>query len=187
MNHNNRFFGRPLRLSLLALLGSVLLASCSGDADPGTRQTLATANTEKTMRVFKSPSCGCCGKWVDHMTASGFSVEVKDSNNLLPIKEKYGIDRSHQSCHTAVFDGYVFEGHIPAEIVQRFLQEKPKNARGLAVPGMPAGSPGMEMGSRHDDYNVMQLNSDGSRTIYQHVSKHNTMPGTDHGDHNEHL
>lgn len=92
-----------------------------------------------------------------------------DSQDLNPIKEKYGISPSHQSCHTGVAGGYIFEGHIPAPIIQQFLSEKPGNAIGLSVPGMPIGSPGMEMGDRIDDYDVIMIKKDGSSEVYQRI------------------
>ena len=97
----------------------------------------------KEVVVYKNPSCGCCSKWADYMRAAGFSVEVYAVNNMGDIKEKYGTPWKMESCHTALIDGYVIEGHVPLREINRLLTERPK-AMGLAVPGMPAGSPGME-------------------------------------------
>ena len=121
------------------------------------------------MEVFKQASCGCCGKWVDHIESARFEVKTKNRQNLNAIKEEFGIQPRYQSCHTGVVDGYIFEGHIPASLVQRFLKEKPGDAIGLAVPGMPVGSPGMEMGERFDSYDVLLLKSDGSSEVYAHI------------------
>lgn len=125
-----------------------------------------------TLQVFKSPQCGCCGKWVEHMQAAGFNAQVTDTDALDVIKSRYNIPREYQSCHTAVTEeGYIFEGHIPAKEVQRFLKEKPANAIGLSVPGMPVGSPGMEMGEKLMPYQVLLLMKDGSTQVYSHITE----------------
>tara|TARA_R110000772_G_scaffold73216_1_gene159466 strand:+ start:99760 stop:100218 length:459 start_codon:yes stop_codon:yes gene_type:complete len=114
--------------------------------------------------VYKSPYCGCCGAWVDHMKASGHTVKTIEMEDLTGIKKMTGVGDHLQSCHTAVVDDYVIEGHVPAADVARLLTEKPK-ARGLAVPGMPVGSPGME-GPNPEAYDVLLFQSDGSTAIY---------------------
>lgn len=113
-----------------------------------------------TGEVFKSPSCGCCSKWVDHMTANGFELKVYNQHNMQPIKQKHGITGKLFSCHTAIIEGYVIEGHVPAADIKRLLEEKPDIA-GLAVPKMPHGTPGMETG-RVDPYHVVAFRKDGS-------------------------
>lgn len=135
------------------------------------------AETKKTsldylrpITVYKSPSCGCCGGWVDHMNASGFSTRIQHPENLDKIKEDLGVSPQYQACHTSVKSGYFFEGHIPAEIVQHFLKEKPADAAGLAVPGMPMGSPGMDVSGNYRPYQVLKINKDGSSTAYARVS-----------------
>jgi hypothetical protein len=95
--------------------------------------------------VHKDPNCGCCSLWVDHLRSAGFSVDVQETADLAPIRQQRGIPRELAACHTAVVSGYVLEGHVPVLAIQRLLAESP-NARGLAVPGMPVGSPGMEAG-----------------------------------------
>jgi len=110
------------------------------------------------LEVYKSPSCGCCGAWVEHMRSAGFSVLVTDLTDLRPIKDKFGIVPELRACHSAVIDGYVIEGHVPAREVLRLLKDRP-NAIGLAVPGMPIGSPGMERGSRRDAFQVILFSS----------------------------
>jgi hypothetical protein len=114
--------------------------------------------------VYKSPTCGCCAKWVDHMREAGFRLEVHDVDNLTSIKAQHGVAVDLQSCHTALVDGYVLEGHVPAEVVRRFLAERPMFA-GLAVPGMPMGSPGME-GPYKERYDVIAFRRDGTRQVY---------------------
>lgn len=117
------------------------------------------------LRVWKSPTCGCCGDWVEHMKAAGFSVEVHQVTALTDVKEEHSIEPQHRSCHTATVDGYVVEGHVPADLVQRMLEERPE-IRGLAVPGMPVGSPGMEVGDQTQPYDVLALLTGGSTMIY---------------------
>jgi len=121
------------------------------------------------MQVFKNPSCGCCNEWIKHVESGGFHVAVGDSERLASIKEEYGISPQFQSCHTAIYHGYVFEGHIPVSLIKQFLRERPPGAVGLAVPGMPAGSPGMEMAGRQDPYDVLLLKDDGTAAVYAHV------------------
>jgi hypothetical protein len=116
--------------------------------------------------VYKSPTCGCCGKWIDHMEKAGFAVDVKNRSDLGPIKAEYGVPRHLQSCHTAEVGGYLVEGHVPPDLIQRMLDEKP-DIRGLAVPGMPMGSPGME-GPHKDEYDVLAIGKDGRTKVYAH-------------------
>lgn len=118
-----------------------------------------------TLTVYKTKTCGCCGKWVEHMRASGFKVIVNEVASTGEYRQKYGVPEKLQSCHTAVLDGYTIEGHVPAAEIQRLLKEKPK-AKGLAVPGMPAGSPGME-GSHQDAYSVVRFDEGGVLSVYQ--------------------
>src|SRR4051794_21208914 len=99
---------------------------------------------DTTVHVYKTPTCGCCGKWVEHMRAKGFKVEVTEVENTGENRRKYGVPEELASCHTAFVDGYALEGHVPAADVHRLLKTRP-NAKGIAVPGMPMGSPGMEI------------------------------------------
>ncbi|MHA1537162.1 MAG: DUF411 domain-containing protein [Alphaproteobacteria bacterium] len=117
--------------------------------------------------VEKSPACGCCAGWVEHMRASGFEVEVRDvtADRLDLTKRMLGVEPEHQSCHTAVVDGYVIEGHVPAADIRRLLAERP-SAMGLAVPGMILGSPGMEMGGETEPYDVLLLNNGAGTTVF---------------------
>ena len=117
--------------------------------------------------VYKSPSCGCCAKWVDHMRDAGFEVKVNNTSDIYPIKQEFGLPKGIGSCHTAIVDGYVIEGHVPANDVKKLLAEKP-NARGLSVPGMPIGSPGMEQGSYKERYEVIIFGPEGSKVFARH-------------------
>src|SRR5687767_13133744 len=118
--------------------------------------------------VWKDPDCGCCKEWVAHLHANGFEVKVNETGNNA-ARTKLGVDRKYGSCHTALIGGYAIEGHVPAREIHRLLKEKPK-AIGLAVPGMPVGSPGMDgpiYGDRKDAFSVMLLSKDGGATVYQ--------------------
>lgn len=114
--------------------------------------------------VYKSPSCGCCGAWADHMSRNGFDVKVENVDDLDKIKKENGIIDNLESCHTALVEGYVIEGHVPAKSVKRLLSERP-NVMGLAVPGMPLGSPGME-GSGKERYSVVVFDYNGAIRVY---------------------
>jgi hypothetical protein len=116
--------------------------------------------------VYKDPYCGCCEAWVKHLEANGFEVKVHEVENMDQQKRTYGVPVSLKSCHTAVVDGYTIEGHVPAAEIQRLLKERPK-AKGLAVPGMPIGSPGMESGSTIQRYAVLLFNTDGTSSVYK--------------------
>jgi hypothetical protein len=116
--------------------------------------------------VYKSPTCGCCSKWIEHMQAGGFEVKAVDVEDIDLVKKTYGVPASAASCHTALVGGYVIEGHVPAESVSRLIREKPALA-GIAVPGMPAGSPGMEVPGRKDAYSVISFDKAGKQSVYE--------------------
>ena len=117
--------------------------------------------------VYKTESCGCCIAWVEHLQANGFKVNVKNVPDTGPYRKKYGIPQELGSCHTGTVQGYAIEGHVPAREIKRLLKERPK-AIGLAVPGMPTGSPGMEVEGRPaDKYEVMLVTADGKHSVYQ--------------------
>ncbi len=115
--------------------------------------------------VWKSPTCGCCEGWVRHMRAAGYAVVVQDVDDVDPIKARLGVPASLQSCHTATVGGYVLEGHVPADSVARLLRERPA-AKGLAVPGMPQGAPGMETGVK-DPYTVVLFGGADGNAVYE--------------------
>jgi len=117
------------------------------------------------VQVYKTPTCSCCGNWVQHLRNNGFQVSVQEVRDTAEYRRKYGVPRQLTSCHTAVVNGYAIEGHVPAREIQRLLKEQPK-AKGLAVPGMPVGSPGME-GARSEAYSVMIFDAEGRATVYQ--------------------
>jgi len=135
------------------------------DAGPDGAAQASAAGELPLVRVWKAPTCGCCGDWVEHIRAAGFPVEVHDVQTLTAVKEEHGISAEHRSCHTATVGGYVVEGHVPADLIRRMIEERPE-IRGLAVPGMPVGSPGMEVGDRKDPYDVLALLTGGSVVVY---------------------
>lgn len=119
------------------------------------------------MQVLKSPTCGCCSAWVTHINDAGLVVETQDVSQevLWAAKDKAGITSALSSCHTGFIDGYVIEGHVPAMDIQRLLTERP-DAIGLTVPGMPVGSPGMEMGNQRDAFDTLLVLRDGSTVVF---------------------
>jgi len=129
------------------------------------RRSGASAEGLPTIAVTKDPNCGCCSGWVDHLRAAGFSAEVVESPDLNRVKARLGVPEDLASCHTAEVAGYVVEGHVPADAVKRLLSEKPR-ARGLAVAGMPIGSPGMEIGGADPEPYEVVLFGPGGRTTF---------------------
>ena len=118
-----------------------------------------------TIEVVKSPYCGCCTSWVDYLRRAGFEVRVVEAEDVTPTARRLGVPDDLRSCHTATIEGYAIEGHVPAEDIRRLLAERPA-AAGLAVPGMPIGSPGMEQGDRRQAYATILFMRDGRRTEF---------------------
>ena len=140
---------------LVAITSLILLAISSPSQTSGTVVT-----------VFKTPTCGCCGKWIEHLKANGFIVKVQEVNDTSAYERQYRVPQSMVSCHTAVVNGYTIEGHVPAAEIKRLLNERPR-AVGLAVPGMPVGSPGMEA-VRSEAYSVFVFDESGRASVYAH-------------------
>jgi len=141
-------------ISAFALLGLLSAYSSSN----------ATAAKPVAIKVYKTPQCGCCKSWVEHLRKNGFQVESVDMPDLSMVKAKYGVKPELQACHTAVVNGYVVEGHVPADVIQKLIREKPAVA-GVAVPGMPAGSPGME-GAFKQAYDVYSFDKSGKTKVF---------------------
>lgn len=164
---------------VLALAATILLLRSGGPADaaaPGAETSAHSAEArlatlpDSQLVVYKSPTCGCCGGWVDHMRENGFevaTVDVPEYDALARKKAESGVPNDLGSCHTATLAGYTVEGHVPARVVRRLLRERP-DVRGIAVPGMPIGSPGME-GPNPKPYDVIAFRKDGSRVVYETV------------------
>ena len=156
----------------LPLLGTGLVAATL----PGRARAAGNSATTTPVEVWKDPSCGCCQDWVDHMQANGFLVTGHDTGNNA-VRARLGLPQKLGSCHTALVGGYLLEGHVPASDVRTLLNQKPK-ALGLAVPGMPVGSPGMdgpEYGNRRDRYDVLLVARDGSTRVF---NSYNTTKAT---------
>lgn len=126
----------------------------------------AAASKPTSITVYKDPSCGCCKNWVEHLRANGFAPDVHDRNDMEALKDSLGVPAKLRSCHTAVVEKYVIEGHVPAADVKQLLATKPAKTVGVAVPGMPAGSPGMEMGGRVDRYDVLAFAPGGATRVF---------------------
>jgi hypothetical protein len=132
----------------------------------GSRLWAAGSDDPPSLTVYKSPTCGCCAKWVDHVKAAGFTAVVHDDDDMDTVKDGMGVPTNLRSCHTAQAGKYVLEGHVPAEDIHRLLKERPKVA-GLAVPGMPASSPGMAVpGAPHEPFEVLAYQLDGSTRLF---------------------
>jgi len=144
------FIRKARNLAVAALIGLPLFAAAATQA----------------VEVYKSATCGCCEEWVKHLRANGLHVNAHNVANPSDVREKMGMPDRLGSCHTAVIGGYAIEGHVPAAEIKRLLAEKPK-AKGLAVPAMPPGSPGME-GPMHMPYDVLLVRADGSTSVYKH-------------------
>lgn len=152
------------RTALRWLAASAAVAA----AGPLWAQKKPAAIDPMAVEVWKDPSCGCCGDWIDHMQKNGFKVTTHDVGNNA-VRKRLGLPEKYGSCHTALVGGYVVEGHVPADDVKRLLKEKPP-ALGVAVPGMPVGSPGMDgpvYGGRRDAYDTVLVLRDGSGQVFQ--------------------
>lgn len=119
----------------------------------------------KEITVYHSPTCGCCKKWMSHLKNNGFITKAVVVDDVSPFKDKFNVPHNMSSCHTAVVDGYVIEGHVPASAIKKLLSEKPSDFKGLAVPGMPMGSPGME-GPYQEKYNVITFGGGAANSVY---------------------
>jgi hypothetical protein len=155
---------------------AILVSSAGAIGSPGSQSSQGPQRSQgpqgaqgalPAVTVYKSPTCGCCSKWVDHMKAAGFAVTSHDVDDVAAIKEKHGVPAEAGSCHTALVGTYVVEGHVPADAVKRMLRERP-NIAGIAVPGMPVGSPGMEVPGRPaDSYSIVAFEKSGKYSVYE--------------------
>jgi hypothetical protein len=156
-----RFIG----LSIFTLLS---LGCSDADAAPDrAAEAVVTGQELPTVLVYKTPACGCCNGWVEHMRAAGFTVDTRDVNDIMSVKQDGGVPVSMSSCHTSLVDGYVVEGHVPADQVRRLLAERPEIA-GIAAPGMPSGSPGME-GPNAQPYEILSFTRSGEAAVFAEV------------------
>lgn len=172
-------------LTALGLLGLVYLTISQGDNQALTNSSRVTDTSENIsyvsvweretepaysgtteMTVYRSPDCGCCGVWVEHAKQHGFQIKDVKTESMEALKQKYNIPTELASCHTTIIDGYVMEGHIPADDIKRFLTEKPQMA-GLAVPGMPIGTPGMEAREIKQPFQLLAFNHQGEIEVFK--------------------
>ena len=142
-----------------AIAGALALAALRPDAS-------AALPKPVSVTVYKDPMCGCCTKWVEHLRANGYTTQVHDRSDMDALKDSLGVPKDLRSCHTAVIGKYVVEGHVPSADVKRLLTSAPTTVIGLAVPGMPAGSPGMESGTRADRYDVIAFGAKGTTHVF---------------------
>jgi hypothetical protein len=147
----------------VALVGVSLTTAAARNPDSTASKTEA-ASKKPTITVYKDPNCGCCKAWIAHLEKAGYTVDAKDSPNMVEIKQSLGVPSALTSCHTAVVNGYLIEGHVSPEEIDRLLAQKPTIA-GLAVPGMPMGSPGMD-GGRKQHYQVLAFDRAGKTKVF---------------------
>jgi hypothetical protein len=149
----------PLAMIVFALLAIAGVLAVSGS------RALATQSNLPEVVVYKTPTCGCCSKWIAHLRANGFTVRATDLEDLSGIRRDWKVPSKLASCHTAKVGGYVIEGHVPAADIRRLLEARPR-VDGLSVPGMPIGSPGMEQGNVVEPYDVLAFNASGETQIF---------------------
>ncbi len=155
---------------ILATLVSATLPGCHSHRSPDEKPAESLVSTDTTTQsgveatVYKTASCGCCKKWIQHLHDNGFKVTAHDVKDVTPIKTENKVPAKLASCHTALIGGYVIEGHVPADLIHRLLKERPA-VKGLAVPDMPVGSPGME-GMFSQDYDVLTFDDQGATTVF---------------------
>lgn len=156
-----------IRSTAAAVASAVLLIAGVSVAVVSSQGAKSATAAKPSVAVFKSPTCGCCAKWNEHMTAAGYTVNSSDRENMNAIKDEHRIPANLRSCHTALVSGYVVEGHVPADVVAKLLAERPAGVVGIAVPGMPAGSPGMESPDGFKTpYQVLAFTKDGQSRVY---------------------
>ena len=188
----NTLMKNELRAAVALVLASAAMVACArqpeasaGALANATSSQLAAASRDAPeatrVHVHKSASCGCCSVWIEHMRDAGFTVTATDVDNVNAIKERVGVPLGKGSCHTAEVGGYFIEGHVPAGDVKRLLAERP-DAKGLVVPGMPAGSPGMEMpDARTQPYTVELVHADGSTEVFARHQQGGAHPDAHEG------
>lgn len=151
------------RRAWIASLGRTVVGGLALSAVP---LRWASAAAASRLTVYKDPSCGCCTKWIEHLRGAGLTLDVHDRTDMAALKDSLGVPAALRSCHTAVAGKYVIEGHVPAADLKRLLATAPRGIVGIAVPDMPAGAPGMEMGNRKDPYDVIAFAVDGTTKLF---------------------
>lgn len=161
--------GRYVKLTVvcwMAIATVIVLTTGSAEA-ASTPEVISEAVPE--IVVYRDPSCSCCGGWMEHLETQGFEATNMPTSDVDALKQQYGIPDDLTSCHTAIVDGYVVEGHVPAEEIKRLLAERP-NIVGIAVPGMPVGTPGMESGDERESFTVFSFDEQGNTEVFNHYS-----------------
>jgi hypothetical protein len=151
--------------SLALAIGAIAVGFKLQASEPATKNTVSSS-AMPVVTVYKSPSCSCCAGWTEHLERNGFKVNVNNTNNINEIKIKHQIPRQMASCHTALIDGLVIEGHVPAADIIAYLENPQFNTTGLSVPGMVQGSPGMETGTKQD-YQVIAFRANGQQSVFR--------------------
>ncbi|MBF22784.1 MAG: CopG family transcriptional regulator [Pusillimonas sp.] len=156
------------RNPLFTSVTSILLASASTLAQPVLASSIQGFNDTdgRAITIYKSPSCGCCQSWVEYLEANGFETKIVNTNNLYEIKQKHNVPREMASCHTALINDLVIEGHVPASDILAYLENPQFNIIGLSVPGMIQGSPGMETGKK-EEYQVIAFSANGQQSVFR--------------------
>ncbi|SBS31392.1 Protein of unknown function, DUF [Marinomonas aquimarina] len=159
----NKLFSSIMAISLLTATAIPTITEAASET--------SIVRKDNVIEVHKSPTCGCCNGWLKHMEDSGFNTHINHPQNLTALKNEMGVPANARSCHTAISkQGYIFEGHIPAKLIKQFLDNPPANTKGLVVPAMPVGSPGMEYNNQFMPYSVLLLNDDGTVSPYAEIS-----------------
>jgi len=157
------------RLSITIVCLFTLIA-CGQQEGAANQQTITNV---QMLTVYKTPNCGCCNDWVSHLRDNGFQLELVNQDSVAHVKDLYGIPKTARSCHTAVSDdNFVFEGHVPAKFVSQFLAAPPNGAKGLIVPAMPLGSPGMELDDKFQPYTIFTLHDRGEIKPFAKMSRY---------------
>mgnify|MGYP001307609781 FL=1 len=163
---------KTMKLALYTGIAAVVigagttLAIQTNESDQSSVAQAESGKTVQAITIYKSPNCGCCQDWAEHLAANGFETRIVETDNLNEIKQEYDVPRDMASCHTALIGNLVIEGHVPANDIVAYLEDPQFNTIGLSVPGMPHGTPGMETG-RKDDYQVIAFNANGKQGVFR--------------------
>ena len=170
MSMNSQWSRRSL-LGMVAAASGMLLSGCDRSSPAESAQSekakLPGPPERVALLVYRDPECGCCEAWAEVASAAGYAVTVESRSDMAAVKARYGVPSDLASCHTAIVAGYAIEGHVPMRHIERLLRDRPRDIKGIAVPGMPRGSPGMEMpdGSK-DEFDVVAFGSDGRASVF---------------------
>ena len=177
---------KTMKLALYTGIAAVVIgagATLAIQANESDQSSVAQAESGKTVQaitIYKSPNCGCCQDWAEHLAANGFETRIVETDNLNEIKQEYDVPRDMASCHTALIGDLVIEGHVPANDIVAYLEDPQFNTIGLSVPGMPHGTPGMETG-RKDDYQVIAFNANGKQGVFREHKDYRGQPHENDG------